>query len=406
MRIALFTEVFHPKIDGITHTLGHVLRHLEAVGIPALVVTPRMPGLPARFAGAEVVGLPAMPFPLYPELRLSPPWHNIDTVLDAFAPDVLHIAGPVATGLIGIRYGRRRGLPMVMSYHTDIPGFAARWGHGWLAPTLWRLLKWGHGQAALNLAPSHTTAADLVAHGFPNVAIWSRGVDTDLYGPHRRRAEVRAELSGGHPDAPLLAYVGRLSAEKRIDWITAALDACPEARLAIVGDGPARPVLERAFAGRNVVFTGFRSGIPLAEAYAAADVFVFPGANETLGNVVLEALASGLPVVVPDAGGVLEHVRDGITGRLFRAESRASLAAVVRQLVDAPNERARLADAANAYARTRGWGAENARLVGWYEGVVAGGGQDSEVGDERRRPANPSRRAVARLSSPAVAGED
>ncbi|MEO8083695.1 MAG: glycosyltransferase family 1 protein [Ardenticatenales bacterium] len=371
LRIALFTEVFPPKVDGITHTLSRLLEHLEIAGIPALIVTPRTPGLPARFAGAEVIGVPARRFPLYPELYIAAPWTRVDAALDAFRPDLLHIAGPVAAGLIGIRYGRRRALPMVMSYHTDIPGFATRWGHAYLAPVLWRLLAQAHRHAALNLAPSHATAAELTAHGFPNVDIWTRGVDTALFGPHRRSDAVRHELSGGEPERPLLVYVGRLSPEKRVDWIVAALDAVPAARLAVIGDGPARPALERRFAGRPVVFAGLRTGVPLAEAYAAGDVFVFPGANETLGNVVLEAMATGLPVVVPDAGGVLEHVRDGVTGRLFHAEDRASLGIVVRQLVDAPGERERLGAAAHAYAAQRTWARENARLVARYVDVLA-----------------------------------
>lgn len=388
LRVALFTEVFPPKIDGITNTLSRVLSHLEAEGIAALVVTPRAPGLPARFASAEVIGVPARPFPLYPELRLAAPWHRVDAALDAFAPTVVHLAGPVATGLIGLSYARRRGLPLVMSYHTDIPGFAARWGHRWLAPALWAAVRRVHGRAALNLAPSAATAAALRAHGVPHVEVWSRGVDGELFHPGQRRADVRRRLGGagggegegegegdigsgdGGAAAPLLVYVGRLSAEKRIDWIAAALDACPGARLAVVGDVPARPALERALAGRPVVFTGFLTGLPLAEAYAAADVFVFPGANETLGNVVLEAMATGLPVVVPAAGGVLEHVRDGLTGRTFRPEDRADLARVVRELVDAPAERARLGAAARAHAEGRTWAGENGRLVGWWEGVV------------------------------------
>ncbi len=375
LRVALFTEVFPPKIDGITNTLARVLAHLEAEGIAAIVVAPQAPGLPRRFASAEVIGVPARPFPLYPELHLAAPWHRVDAALDAFRPTVVHLAGPVAAGLIGLAYARRRGLPVVTTYHTDLPGFAARWGHRWLVPALWAAVRRVHGRADLNLAPSAATAAELRAHGVPNVAVWSRGVDATLFHPDRRRAAVRHALSGGRPEAPLLVYVGRLSTEKRIDWITAALDACPSARLAVVGDGPARPALERAFAGRPVVFTGFRTGTALAEAYAAADVFVFPGANETLGNVVLEAMATGLPVVVPAAGGVLEHVTDGVTGRTFRAEDRADLARVVANLLAAPAERARLGAAARTHAAGRTWGAECGRLVGWWEGVVGARGQ-------------------------------
>jgi glycosyltransferase involved in cell wall biosynthesis len=157
-------------------------------------------------------------------------------------------------------------------------------------------------------------------------------VDSELFNPHHFSREARLRLSGGCAAAPLLLYVGRLSPEKRIHWLRAVFDKIPNVRLAIVGDGPARPSLERLFAGTPTTFTGTLRGKALAQAYASADIFTFPAANETLGNVVLEAMASGLPVVAPKSGGVLDHVVQGETGLLAEPESQSDFVEAVERL--------------------------------------------------------------------------
>jgi glycosyltransferase involved in cell wall biosynthesis len=301
MRIALFTETFLPKIDGIVRTLCRLLEHLSHRGHTALLFAPE--GGPACYAGTSIVGLPGYTFPLYPELKLVPPTTDVKRHLEVFQPEVVHIVNPVSLGLAGLRQARRLGVPVIASYHTDLPGFTQLWGLGALRGPSWTFLRWIHNQADLNLCLSYATRSDLEAHGFQRVKVWSRGVDTGQFHPGHRSAEWRGRLSGGHPDAPLLLFVSRLSPEKRVEWLHPVLNALPGARLAIVGDGPLRPALERTFADTPTVFTGYLHGRDLASAYAAADIFVFPAANETFGNVVLEAMASGLPVVAARAGG-------------------------------------------------------------------------------------------------------
>ncbi len=354
MRIAFVTETFLPKVDGIVHTLCHLLQHVAERGHSALVLAPA--GGPLEFAGAPVIGFPAARFPLYRELRLASPFTNIAPPLRAFQPDLVHVLNPVALGLPAIRFARVQRVPLVASYHTDVPGFADRWGWGWVKPALWAYFRAVHNLADLNLAPSQVTRRELEAQQFKRVRVWGRGVDTARFGPHRRSEPWRTRLSGGCPEARLLLYVGRRSAEKRVHWLRPVLDALPEARLAVVGDGPARAALAAQLPPDRTVFTGYLHGEDLASAYAAADVFVFPAANETLGNVILEAMASGLPVVAPRAGGLLDHLVEDRQGLLFAPDDQAEFVARVRQLADAPVEAQRLGVAGRAYAETRRWG--------------------------------------------------
>ena len=370
-RIALFSETFLPKVDGIANTLCRVLEHLERRGIESILFAPE--GAPARYAATRVHGLPGVRFPLYPELTLVPPTVDVEAALDAFEPDLVHVLNPISLGVAGLRHARALGRPVVASYHTDLPGFAKCWGLGMLASPLWAYQRWLHNQAELNLAPSRATADELIEHGIRSVAIWSRGVDAERFHPRRANAMVRRFLTRTRDDVPLLLYVGRLSPEKRVEWLRPVLDALPGARLAIVGDGPSRPALERVFAGTATKFTGFLRGEELAAVYASADVFVFPGANETFGNVALEAMASGLPVVAPRAGGLLDHVEDGRTGILFESENVGTLVMAVRWLLRDLDAARRLGAAARAHAATRTWDGVLDGLLGHYAGVLERG---------------------------------
>jgi glycosyltransferase involved in cell wall biosynthesis len=188
-----------------------------------------------------------------------------------------------------------------------------------------------------------------------------------LFNPARRSAEWRARLTDGQAEAPLLLYVGRLAPEKRVHWLKPVLEALPGVRLAIVGDGPERSNLEKLFAGLPAKFMGYLRGQDLAHAYAAADVFAFPSANETLGNVVLEAMASGLPVIAPRSGGVLDHVLDGQTGRLFAPEAQAELTALAASLTADPAAARTLGQAGRAHAECNTWPVVFDRLLDDYQ---------------------------------------
>ncbi|MCK6625651.1 MAG: glycosyltransferase family 1 protein [Anaerolineae bacterium] len=368
MRIAFFTETFLPKIDGIVNTLCYLLQHLAARGHASLLFAPE--GGPLKYAQTPVIGLGAIPFPLYPELKLVPPHVDISRRLAAFQPDLIHVLNPFSLGVVGLNQARALQVPVVASYHTDIPGFAVRWGLGLFREPLWAYLRWLHNQADLNLCPSRTTQIELEAQGIQRTRIWSRGIDTSRFNPTHRSQAWRLRLSGGQPESPLLLYVGRLSPEKRVDWLRPVLTALPQVRLAIVGDGPARPELERLFAETPTVFTGYLQGDELARAYAAADMFVFPAANETLGNVVLEAMASGLPVVAARAGGVLDHVVEGETGLLFEPESQEALIAAVSRLLADEKYARQLGSSGRARVQPQSWAAVLDGLLADYTALI------------------------------------
>ncbi len=358
MRIAIFAETFLPKWDGIANTLCHFLEYLAMHGHSALMFAPE--GAPEHYAGTPIVGLPAFAFPFYPDLRLVPPIINVERRLADFRPDIVHIVNPAFLGLTGLHHARKLHVPVVASYHTDLPGYTHIYRLSWFRESLWAYFRWLHNQADLNLAPSHFTRLELEAHGFERVSVWSRGVDTEQFHPRRRSMEWRTRLTDGHPDAPLLLYVGRLAVEKRIEWLRPVLDTLPHVRLAIVGDGPLRPTLEAQFAGTQrdasrTVFTGYLRGDDLAAAYAAADLFTFPSANETFGNVVLEAMASGLPAIAPRAGGPVDLVIPGTNGFLCAPHDQAEWLAFIRLCVEDPALLKRMGLQARCFAESHSW---------------------------------------------------
>jgi glycosyltransferase involved in cell wall biosynthesis len=353
MRIALFTETFLPRVDGVTHTACQLLEHLARRGHASILFAPH--GAPARYADTPVIPLEGLRFPPYPDFKLISPFVRIEGVLRDFAPDLIHALNPITLGLAAIRHARRLGVPVVASYHTDVPGFLARWGHRALGCAMQAYMRWVHNQADLNLCPSRVTMAHLERLGYKRLKVWSRGVDGDRFHPRKRGDDWRARLTDGETDKPLFVFVGRLSHEKRVHWIRPVFDALPGVRLAVVGDGPARPALQRLFASTPTVFTGALRGDDLAHAYASADAFVFPGANETLGNVVLEAMASGLPVIAPRAGGYLDFVIEDETALLFDPEHQDEMIAHMQRLAVNAHLARQLGAAGRARMRTCSW---------------------------------------------------
>ena len=365
MRISLFTEVFPPKIDGITNRLRHTLRCLSLDGHDLQVFAPG--GADETFPYAEVVPVPAVPFSPYPGLMAGLPDPRIGRGLLRFAPDVVHVVGPVCLGVWGTIAASSQALPIVSSYHTDLPGYLEGYGLGWARPVVWPLLRLVHNQAHVNLTPSDPTRQELQGHGVRNVGLWRGGVDTELFHPRMRSLAMRERLTEGRPDAPLLLYAGRLAPEKGLDVFERLLDALPEARVALVGDGPARQDLERRFRDRPVHVTGFLEGEELATAFASADVFVMPSTTETLGFVALEAMASGLPVVAADAGGLTEIVHHEDNGLLFDPSDPLQAASHVARMLESRPLRRHLAERGRKAAENQTWQSETRRLVAHYD---------------------------------------
>ncbi|MEX2162592.1 MAG: glycosyltransferase family 1 protein [Anaerolineales bacterium] len=368
MRIAYFTEVFLPKIDGITVTLTHLLEYLEERGHESIMFAPK--SSVDSYAATEIIQHLSMRPPFYPEMRVASPLARVEKELLAFNADIIHLVNPTSLGLAGLRVARKHQIPVVASYHTDLPGFARRWKLGFLAKPIYGYYRWVHNQANLNLTPSQFTLKQLKAQGFKRLAVWTGGVDIDSFHPSFASPEMRARLSGGEPDKPLVLFISRLSKEKRVDWLLPIVQEIPGIRLAIVGDGPDRSHLEELFAGTPTVFTGYLHGAELASAYASGDIFAFTGAEETFGNVVAEAMASGLAVVAPRSGGVVDLVEEGLTGRLYRPENHEKFLACVRELAGNLVQAKKMGEAGKVKIRQYAWEATLDNLLSVYTDVV------------------------------------
>ncbi len=368
MRIAVFTETFLPKVDGIVTRLKHTVEHLQRLGHEVMVFCPE--GGLTSYKGVQIHGVSGLAFPLYPELKLALPRPSIGDAVEKFSPDLIHIVNPAVLGMAGLFYSKTLNIPLMASYHTHLPKYLEHYGLGVLEGVMWELIKAVHNQARINLVTSTAMQDELTAHGVERVQVWQRGVDTELFRPVLASREMRDRLTQGHPDAPLLLYVGRLSAEKEVDRIKPVLESIPDARLALVGDGPHREDLEKHFAGTHTNFVGYLAGEELGSAYASADAFVFPSRTETLGLVLLEAMAAGCPVVAANAGGIPDIVTNGENGYLFDPQDDGGAIAATQRLLDRGAERELMRRNARIEAEKWGWNAATRQLVDFYTEIL------------------------------------
>ncbi len=373
MKIAFFTETFLPKVDGIVTRLTKTIPHLVNSGEEVVIFCPE--GGPEEYMGAKVIGVPAMPLPLYPELKLGLPGPLVSEALEKFEPDLIHVVNPAVLGLGGIWLAKTNNIPLLASYHTHLPKYLEHYGMGMLEPLLWEMLKAAHNQALLNLCTSTAMVKELSDKGIQHTDLWQRGVDTEAFRPELRNDQMRRRLLGKFDDqGALLIYVGRLSAEKQIERIKPVLEAIPEARLALVGDGPHRQQLEKAFENTATTFVGYLCGEELASAYASGDAFLFPSSTETLGLVLLEAMAAGCPVVGANRGGIPDIISDGENGCLYNPDGEndgaSSLIEATRKLLGNDVERQGMRKAAREEAERWGWAKATNQLRQYYKKVL------------------------------------
>jgi phosphatidylinositol alpha 1,6-mannosyltransferase len=367
MRVAVVSESFLPTVNGVTTSVCRVLEQLAAAGHEAMVISPATPKVPPEYAGFPVHTVPAMAYRQFPVGLPNP---QVARLLADFRPDVLHAASPFLLGAQAIAAANRLGVASVAIYQTDVAGFARRNRLGLAQGAVWRLLKWVHEGATLTLAPSTSSLADLEAAGFERLGRWGRGVDLERYHPNNRGSALarryREFLSPG--GEVVVGYIGRIAPEKQVERLR-CLRGIPGMRLAVVGDGPAMPAVQRALRPLPVTYLGRLAGDELAAAYAALDVFVHTGEEETFGQTVQEAHASGLPVVAPAAGGPLDLVEYGADGFLFRDDHE--LRNQVRALVGDGALRGRLGEAGRRAVLGRSWADLCGELFAHYEAARA-----------------------------------
>jgi glycosyltransferase involved in cell wall biosynthesis len=366
-RAFVFTDTFH-ETNGVALTM----RRLAAQSASLQVITCGPPSDHDRLVTFSPDW--SVPLPAYETIELNmPSLTEVIAYVEREEPDAIHLATPGPMGLCGLAAAKLLSIPVVGSYHTEFGLQALRLTQDLLVSEgLDRFVEWFYRQCDLVLGPTKAVTAALEQKGLERrTAVWGRGVDGALFTPARRDEEARAQLLG---DGDVLAlYVGRVSSDKRVEILLQAARLTertgPDVRFVIAGDGPARELLA-ADAPGNVRFVGEMHGSELARLYASADLFCFPSTTDTFGQVLLEAAASGLPVIAAAAGGALELVDHAETGLLVPPDDPAALANAVRSLARHPQRRATLAAAARTTALERTWQSSLAELSAAYELVL------------------------------------
>lgn len=367
MRVALVTESFLPSLNGVTNSVLRVVETLKAQGHEVLIVAPTSES--PEHEGFPVVTSPFVPLGGFP---VAIPTPAITQTLDRFAPDLIHAAAPFWLGGQSIAYAAKKGIPSVAVYQTDVAGYMERYGLEFAGPILEAITAAIHRPATISLAPTQDGKDFLHKIGIDTVELWGRGVDAELFHPERRTSvSVRALRERFAPDGErIIGYVGRLAPEKQVGRL---VEVCgiPNTRVVIVGDGPDRLELEDRFAGYPVTFTGRLSGEELADAYAAMDVFVHCGTEETFGQTIQEAHASGLPVIAPSKGGQRHLIREGVDGYLVDHTRWGAFRDKVWTLTQDDHLRREMSQNARRAVVGKTWEKNNEALLRYYERALS-----------------------------------
>jgi glycosyltransferase involved in cell wall biosynthesis len=340
MRLSIVSETYPPEINGVSLTVHSLAAGMAARGHAVDLVRPHQPAPFTDEAGIDVLAVRGAALPRYPGLRFGlPAGRQLRQRWTRNRPDALYVATEGPLGWSAMRTARRLGIPVATGFHTRFDMYAEHYGVGWLTPLLRRHLRRFHNGGGATLVPTQALATELGTLGIDNVRMLRRAVDTVQFSPAHRSEALRSEW-GATPDTPVVLYVGRIAAEKNLALAVRTFRAIqehrPQARYVWVGDGPERAALAEAHP--DFVFAGMQRGHALASHFASADLFVFPSLSETFGNVILEALAAGVPVVAYDEGAAREHVIDGVNGiRVDRGNERSFIRRAVCVTSDMAN---------------------------------------------------------------------
>lgn len=365
MKVALFTDTYTPDINGVAKTLNRWVNYLQSQGHAVRVFAPEVRD--KNISSEETINrYKSFPFFLYPELQaaLPNPIHLERSILN-FRPDIIHVATPFNLGLFGRHFSRKHSIPLVASYHTNLDQYLTSYKLEWAENLLKKYLFWFHQECKKVYVPSKGTAQSLMDQHYSHVELWKRGVDSTLFKPIENYKKTRQEILARYnlsADKFTVLYVGRLATEKSLDILMRTIEKIPRAirnktQFILVGDGPMHEEIEKYIKNSNVSIhlLGFREDQELAEIYAAADVFFFPSTTETFGNVVLEALASGLPVIAANSGGVKELVSSGENGILCSPGNFIEFSNALEMLYTHEYTRLAFSEKARSYAVTQSW---------------------------------------------------
>lgn len=371
MKIAIFTDTYDPDMNGVAQTLKRFTNYLSKQDIEFKVFAPKSEG--REYVADHIHRFTSLSFFLYPECRLAlPNVFQIKSELQDFAPDLIHVATPFNIGLCGLYYAKKLDIPLVGSYHTNFDTYLQYYNLEFLSKILWRYMNWFHSPFKKTFVPSIDTLESLKRHGFVNMEIWSRGVDCDLYHPFYDKLAIRKSFD--IRKKYILTYVGRLAPEKDVSTLMEVAKSIPphlndQIQWLIVGDGPLREELENE-APTNMIFTGYLKGQELAEVYSVSDLFIFPSHTETFGNVVLESLASGTPVIAANAGGVKNIIQSGVNGILCEPGQVQEFSDSITHLLQSDSLRKQMGLEGRKYANTQNWENIFENLLFHYSQVI------------------------------------
>lgn len=358
MKIAYFTDTLFPQVNGVTNTLGRLDAYLDRKSIRHMFFAPEYPEKYKEENAEKIKRFKSVSLPIYPECRLSiPSYGPLCRAADKFRPDLVHLVTPLGIGRMGLKYARERGIPIVSSFHTYFDAYLKYYRLEYLEDAIWSYFKWFHSFSDINFCPSADTMKVLGEKGVKDLRIWSRGIDAEKFSPDLKNAGIRRRFDA---DGKLLfLYVGRVAAEKDLDVLLECMNNINalhpgKAVFVITGDGPYSAHMKKS-SPANTHFTGYLRGRELAEMYASCDVFVFPSSTETFGNVVLEAMASGLPVVAADAGGVKDSVLHEYDGFLCKAGNAMSFTKAMESFIRLPGLAAAMGARARQQTLCRTW---------------------------------------------------
>ncbi|MDH1630588.1 glycosyltransferase family 4 protein [Pseudomonas mosselii] len=386
LRITLVSETFPPEINGVANTLGRLSEGLRLRGHQVELIRPRQATDNGAGNDEALLLCRGWPLPGYPGLQWGEvSMHKLWRRWRRQRPDVLYIATEGPLGLSALRAARRLGVAVVSGFHTNFPQYSGQYGLGLLSRMLTHYLRWFHRRTAITLVPSVSQRLELERRGFERLGLMARGVDASLFTPARRSQALREQWGLGVDDIAVL-HVGRLAAEKNLALLRPCMEALGKAypqrrlRLVIVGDGPLRGQLEQQLP--DAVFCGAQRGEVLAEHYASGDLFLFPSLTETFGNVVLEALASGLAVVAYDEAAAAQHIRHGHSGALAMPGDQAAFIDAACWLLEEGETLRRVRLNARQHASRQGWPA----IVEQFEGYLYGACRQPQAAREQTPP--------------------
>ncbi|MDD5364310.1 MAG: glycosyltransferase family 1 protein [Gallionellaceae bacterium] len=378
LRVAMVTETYPPEINGVAMTIGRIVAALQTRDHQVQLIRPRQRGdAPAQpdQGHLEQVLRPGFPIPSYAGLNVGLPAKRLLAKLWTLRrPDVVHIATEGPLGWSAMAAARKLAIPVLAGFHTNFHSYSRHYGMGWLKKPIHAYLRKFHNQARITVVPTRDLRDELSGQGYRNIEVLARGVDGELFRPERRSPDLRRHW-GVNGTGLAVAYVGRIAPEKNLPLLIRAFEAMsrirPDARLVLVGDGPDAAALKASHP--HIIHAGPRTGTDLAAHYASADIFLFPSLTETFGNVILEAMASGLAVLGFDYAAAAEHIRQDESGLKVPFGDEAAFIEAACRLAGQPELVHALQQQARGAALAASWSGIYDRLEGYYLRLVREG---------------------------------